>query len=400
MADFAQSFIQGQLAGQAAKQNRERHAQDVEENSLRKMILKLQMDQMKVSEAVNARKLDQERLQFLEGRPASELPKLDAPTEMMPGNPTMEMAQAPIRIRGVNGNPDDFVTPQSAEQLGEQARMKSLADIATDMAKKRYEASLKPIPEGAAVPDGQGGYTIPAPKAAPAPPRPAPLEQQLLDAMKSGDKQAEQMIRGAMNARDQKPSGDLSPTVQRLVQTQAKGFEANPIVKKTQTMAEAVEFADGLDIDTKNPADDQALIYAFAKAMDPDSVVREGEYNTVQKYGQSWAERFGFDVKRMFSNTSFLTREARKNMKDTIRGKYAAGRKQYDNVRKEYGRKIERITKQPGGDAELVDFAAAFPSVDAPAPSGGGSQAAQVGERRTIQGQLAEWDGKGWKPVR
>ena len=33
--------------------------------------------------------------------------------------------------------------------------------------------------------------------------------------------------------------------------------------------------------------DDQALIYTFAKVMDPNSVVRESEYQTVQDYSQS-----------------------------------------------------------------------------------------------------------------
>jgi hypothetical protein len=96
--------------------------------------------------------------------------------------------------------------------------------------------------------------------------------------------------------------------------------------------------------------------------MDPDSVVREGEYATVQKYSQSWAERFGFDVKRIFSNTAFLTPQARKNMKATLMTKFSVERKAYDNLRNEYGRKIERITQKPGGVDELTDFGAAFPS--------------------------------------
>jgi hypothetical protein len=29
------------------------------------------------------------------------------------------------------------------------------------------------------------------------------------------------------------------------------------------------------------------MVYAFAKIMDPESVVREGEYETVKKYSQS-----------------------------------------------------------------------------------------------------------------
>lgn len=163
------------------------------------------------------------------------------------------------------------------------------------------------------------------------------------------------------NMRSAKNSTGLPPNVARRVDAKAKGWDALPIVKTTQKMAEAVSFANSLDINTKNPADDQALIYAFAKAMDPDSVVREGEYATVQKYGQSWAEAFGFNAARIFSNTPFLTPQARANMKRTILSKYAAGRAQYDNVRRSYGSQINRITGQADGEEYLTDYAGGFP---------------------------------------
>ncbi|HYE85189.1 MAG TPA: hypothetical protein VEA16_02450, partial [Vicinamibacterales bacterium] len=139
-------------------------------------------------------------------------------------------------------------------------------------------------------------------------------------------------------------SAALPPTVQRRVDMKTRAFDSQPVVKKIQTMAEAVAFAENLNVNTANPADDQALIYAYAKAMDPDSVVREGEYATVQKYAQSWAERFGFDVARMFSNTTFLTPQARANMKATIRTKFASAKPQYENIRRQYVKQINQIT--------------------------------------------------------
>jgi len=196
--------------------------------------------------------------------------------------------------------------------------------------------------------------------------------------------------------------GAYPAPVQSRINAITKGFDSQPIVKKTQTMAEAVSFADGLDPNTKNPADDQALIYAFAKAMDPDSVVREGEYATVQKYAQSWADSFGFDVKRMFSNSPFLTPEARANMKATIRAKFAAGKGQYENIRREYGRRIERVTGKPGGIDELTDYGAAFPSESLKPTQAAPTQTAgpRVGERRKApDGGLVEYDGKGWFKV-
>ena len=103
--------------------------------------------------------------------------------------------------------------------------------------------------------------------------------------------------------------------------------------------------------------------------MDPDSVVREGEYATVQKYGQSWAEQFGFDVKRLFSNTAFLTPQARANMKATVRAKYAAALPQYQNVRKSYVDRINKRTGAKDGDQYLIDYGAAFPTTGMPGQS-------------------------------
>ena len=170
------------------------------------------------------------------------------------------------------------------------------------------------------------------------------------------------------------PAGTLPPATMRRVDAKSRGFDTQAIVKTIQKQAEAVSFVNSLDLNTTSPADDQALIYAFAKAMDPDSVVREGEYATVQKYAQSWADTFRFNSARIFSNTQFLTPQSRQAMKDTIQKRYAAARTQYDNVRKSYAGQIDQITGQPGsGEEWLVDYAGAFPgapaaTADRPAP--------------------------------
>ncbi len=167
----------------------------------------------------------------------------------------------------------------------------------------------------------------------------------------------------------------LPPRIQRSVEQQARGFDAQQITKNTQKMAEAVSFANGLDPKTQNPADDQALIYAFAKAMDPDSVVREGEYATVQHYAQEWAANFGFNAQRIFSNVAFLTPKARANMKSAIQSRYGAARKQYDNVRKSYAQRINKMTGSDDGDTYLIDYAGAFPETGAAGatPAAGGA---------------------------
>ncbi len=174
-------------------------------------------------------------------------------------------------------------------------------------------------------------------------------------------------IRDATLAEKQRALATLPVPTQRRVDALAKGFDSQPTVRRVQTMAEAVNFVNSLDPKTVNPADDQALIYAFAKAMDPESVVREGEYATVQKYAQSWAQNFGFDAARIFSNTPFLTAQARQNMKNTIAQKFKATQGQYDNLRTSYIQKINAASGKDNGADFLTDYGGAFP--DAPAKS-------------------------------
>jgi hypothetical protein len=88
-------------------------------------------------------------------------------------------------------------------------------------------------------------------------------------------------------------TGGLSNQQNTRVNQITGQFDNEPIVKNYNIIAEGKAFVDSISNNTQNPADQQGLIYAFAKAMDPNSVVREGEYATVQKYAQSWAQSCG-----------------------------------------------------------------------------------------------------------
>lgn len=160
----------------------------------------------------------------------------------------------------------------------------------------------------------------------------------------------------------QTAANGLPPRVMNLVSQKQRAFENLPVVKNTQIISEGAAFANSLNPNTTNPADDQALIYAFAKAMDPNSVVREGEYATVQKYAQSWASSFGFNAARIFENSPFLTPQARQNMKRTIMAKFKAAQGQYNAVRKSYAKEVNRITGAQDGEDYLTDYGAAFPT--------------------------------------
>jgi len=143
----------------------------------------------------------------------------------------------------------------------------------------------------------------------------------------------------------------------------AGDFKNEPTIKEYQVMKEAKDTINNIPDDTQNPADQQNIIYAFAKTMDPNSVVREGEYATVQKYAQSMSDTFGFSVKRMASNSPFLTNQAMKNMKETINNRVAVTEKSYNNIYGQYTNKINKITGGTDASDYITDYSKGYTSI-------------------------------------
>ncbi len=185
----------------------------------------------------------------------------------------------------------------------------------------------------------------------------APTQQEYLDFLKR------QHVAGT------NPSDNgLTPyQVQQTINQISGQFDNEAVVKNYNIVSEGYQFAKTL-VNKSSPtaSDDQGLIYAFAKAMDPNSVVREGEYATVQKYAQSWAESFGFDAKRIFSNSVFLTKEARQNMLNTIESKFKTSETNYKNIYNEYQRRIQDA-KSGKINGSITDYSKAY------GDTGGGS---------------------------
>jgi hypothetical protein len=157
-------------------------------------------------------------------------------------------------------------------------------------------------------------------------------------------------------AKAKKDSGELPTAVAGRVDKIANQFDGEATVKNYAMLVEGWNMVSQISDTTKNPADNQALIYAFAKAMDPTSVVREGEYATIQKYSQTWAENFGFNANRIVNNSEFLTSDAVKNIKATIAKKFAGTEASYNNLVSEYGRRINRITGSSDGTDYISNY--------------------------------------------
>lgn len=160
----------------------------------------------------------------------------------------------------------------------------------------------------------------------------------------------------------------LSTKTATAVRAKVGQFKAEPVVQNFAVIQDGRNFASSIATNTKNPADDQALIYSLAKALDPGSVVREGEYATAQKYAQSWINAYGKGVTQAIAGTGFLSQTARENIKKTIEGKYTSSKRSYDNLYKQYESGVNSLTGRSNGSQFLIDYATAASA------AGGGDQ--------------------------
>lgn len=165
----------------------------------------------------------------------------------------------------------------------------------------------------------------------------------------------------------------LSTPTSTAIRGVVGAYKTEPLIQNFGTIQDGYNFASSLADTTKNPADDQALIYSLAKALDPGSVVREGEYATAQKYAQSWVKAYGKGVTQALFGTGFLSEEARKNIKSTIKQKYTSSKKSYDQVNGQYVQRINNLTGRADGDKFLTDY------VTPENQSGGGTESDPLG---------------------
>lgn len=132
-------------------------------------------------------------------------------------------------------------------------------------------------------------------------------------------------------------AAQINATVNQI----AGGFDNEQTVKDYNSASSALRGIESLGTSSKSPTDDMAFIYAFAKIMDPNSVVREGEYKTVQDYGQALVQKAGLNLQRITDNSNFLTKDAKDKMLATLQTKVGAMKKGYDQVAGEYQRQID-----------------------------------------------------------
>lgn len=142
--------------------------------------------------------------------------------------------------------------------------------------------------------------------------------------------------------------------------SQGDKFGASDVVKKYNNIIAASNLIAGVDPNSKNPAEHQAVVYNFAKALDPDSVVREGEYNTVKKYSQSLFNKYRGEITQALAGTGFLSAKAIADIQGATKNRIDAYTPQYANLRKETANRINTIAGKNVADMVLLDYEAGY----------------------------------------
>jgi len=157
----------------------------------------------------------------------------------------------------------------------------------------------------------------------------------------------------------------LPKNVSDAVYKQVSDFGGEKAVSDYQTAMESISTLLKLDPANSTSQDNIQAIYAFAKIMDPSSAVKEGEYKSIEDYGQAVFEKAGLSAQRIFNNSNFLTEEAITNMQNTVLNKAASLQSSYDNLYNQYGGSINRYVSSymPGfsqGSQYLIDYATPY----------------------------------------
>lgn len=155
-----------------------------------------------------------------------------------------------------------------------------------------------------------------------------------------------------------------------------KEFADLPEVKKYKNAIPAYQ-AVVKAAQTNNPQADINLIYGLAKLYDPDSVVREGEYDTIAN-SQSIPEWLKGQAQRLAGGGK-LTKETKNQIIEQAQIRIGAYKSEVDGARGSY----EQITQRRGLDPSNV-----FPAIGEQVTPGGGLSAAEKAELEQLRKQL------------
>lgn len=154
-------------------------------------------------------------------------------------------------------------------------------------------------------------------------------------------------------------------------QVLSRQLDSTPIVKNyNETAVKAASVKAILDRGLGGPGD-LAIVYEFMKGLDPTSVVRESEYETAAKSGNifagAWAKFNGY----LKPQGGFLPPQVKSAFQSILNEKLNVSKRQVQSLYKDYARRIDVITGQPGtGSMYLTDYTGLLTDEAAPAAGG------------------------------
>lgn len=141
---------------------------------------------------------------------------------------------------------------------------------------------------------------------------------------------------------------------QKRIDAYSDDYTKNPNVQSAFKFAPLLRQYANIDVKNLSSSQRQGIISDYAKALDPDSVVREGEYATVAKYSSSFGEKTLSEINQFLSGNGTLSDNAAKKVIDAINSRGKNYIEQEKNIRKQYIDKINRISWDNRGEQELV----------------------------------------------
>lgn len=170
--------------------------------------------------------------------------------------------------------------------------------------------------------------------------------------LKAGTPKANEFLAGYTKWRQ--TTNPIPKDVQARVDNYADDYTKNTNVQSAFKFAPLMRTYANVDVKSLSSSQRQGIISDYAKALDPDSVVREGEYATVAKYSSSWGEKTLSEVKQFLAGDGTLSDDAAKKVVDAITSRGKNYMDQEKAIRDQYTKKINKATGYNDWEAQLV----------------------------------------------
>lgn len=151
-------------------------------------------------------------------------------------------------------------------------------------------------------------------------------------------------------------AGQLLPEQAEVVDSIDKEFRSEPIVKEFNTAVAKKAGVDAILNSGVKGVTDIALVYEFMKSLDPESVVRETEFDTAAKAGNIFAGKFAKFNGYLQEGGGILPENVRTAFESSINQAFAMKETQYFTVKDEFGKKVNRRLGIDNGSQYLTQY--------------------------------------------